>query len=494
MGVSMNAELSLRRPRVARRCTAVLLALAGVLGGCFQSYVAKPLQREDTEAAFVRRGPEDPGLRSFMAAHGVPDQPWPPTDWALRQLTLLAIFYRPDVGLAQAEARVSSAAVVTAGQRPNPAVIPFVEHHSRPPAGERPWTVGFGTDIPIITAGKREARIEQAQALAAATDLDVAAAIWTVRSRVRLRLMDYLAVRRELALVEGESGLRTLALRLLEQRLALGAASAVDVANERIRVLAVQSAAAQLRTRVGEARSGLADALGLPVAAMDRVPISDVELDRRVPIDDAAELRRAALLNRLDIQRGLFSYAATEAALKLEVARQYPDFSVGPGFKWDQGDLVWFIAAKVLLPVLNRNEGPILEAEARREAEAERFKALQTAALSQVDGAVAGVANARLELAVAADLERMADERRARIERRFALGAADRFDTVTSELEAVAARRARITALLTAQRRAGALEDALQRPLDEPPALSKDEAPPGSARSLLTNNLGENVK
>jgi outer membrane protein TolC len=490
----MNSVASLPRRCVARRYTAVLLALAGALGGCFQSYVAKPLQREEAEAAFLRRGPEDPGLRAFMAGHGAPERPWPPTEWTLRELTLLAIFYRPDVDVAQAQARVSRAAMVTAGQRPNPAVIPLVEHHSQPLTSGRPWTLGFAIDIPITVAGKREASIEQAQALAAAADLDVAAAVWAVRSRLRSRLMDYLAARRELALAEGESALRAAALRLLEQRLALGAASAVDVATERLRLLAAQSAAVQLRTRAAEARSALADALGLPVAAMDRISVLDAELDGLAPIDDTVGLRKAALQNRLDIQRGLFTYEATEAALKLEVARQYPDFSVGPGLKWDQGDFVWLIAAKLLVPVLNRNEGPILEAEARRELEAERFKAVQTAALSQVDVAVARTANARRELDSAAGLERAAEERRGRIDRRFALGAADRLDTLTSQLEILIARRARVNALLGVQRAQGALEDALQRPLDELPALSKGDVQPDAARSHLTNNLKDDAK
>ncbi len=490
----MNSVPSLPRPRAVCRRTAVVTAFACALGGCFQSYVAKPLQREDAEAAFLRRGPDDPGLRSFMAGHRVPDQPWPPAEWTLRELTLLAIFYRPDVPLAQAQARASRAAVVTAGQRPNPAAIAWLEHHSRPPAGERPWTLGFEVDIPITTAGKREARIEQAEALATAADLEVAAAVWSVRSRLRSRLMDYLAVRRDLAFAERESELRTVILRLLEQRLALGAASASDAANERLRLLAAQSAGAQLRTRAGEARSALADALGLPGAAMDRIVLVDAELDQLVPIDDAIELRRAALRNRLDIQRGLFMYDASEAALKLEIAKQYPDFSVGPGLKWDQGDFVWLVATKLILPIVDRNEGPILEAEARREAEAERFRAVQTAALAQVDAAVGRAADARLELASAARLERAAEERRRLIDRRFALGSADRFDTVTSQLEVLTTRRTHVAALLAVQRAYGALEDALQKPLGDLPAASSGEAPPGSTRRLITNNLQDHVQ
>ena len=287
MGVSMYTALSLARPSVARRYTAALLVLTSALGGCFQSYIAKPLPSEDAATAFAQRSLEDPGLRAFMTAHGVAEAPWPPTQWRLRELTLLALYYRHDVALAQAQAQVSRAGVVTAGQRPNPGLISWVEHHSRPPAGERPWTLGLEIDIPIITAGKREARIEQAEALAAAADLDVAAAVWIVRSRVRLRLMEYLAVRRELALVEAESEVRTSALRLLEQRLAFGAASAVDVANERLRLLAVQGAAAAIAHPESERHDRRSPTHSVfPLQRCDHVSIIDAELDRLVPIDD----------------------------------------------------------------------------------------------------------------------------------------------------------------------------------------------------------------
>jgi hypothetical protein len=47
---------------------------------------------------------------------------------------------------------------------------------------------------------------------------------------------------------------------------------------------------------------------------------------------------------------------------------------------------------------------------------------------------------------------------------------------------------------LAVQRAYGALEDALQRPLGDPPAASSGEAPPGSTRRLITNNLQDHVQ
>ena len=73
-----------------------------------------------------------------------------------------------------------------------------------------------------------------------------------------------------------------------------------------------------------------------------------------------------ALLNRLDIREALARYQAAEARLRLEVARQYPDITLSPGFLWDQGDLVWSVGAAILAPLFDINQGPIGEAEAAR--------------------------------------------------------------------------------------------------------------------------------
>jgi outer membrane protein TolC len=89
------------------------------------------------------------------------------------------------------------------------------------------------------------------------------------------------------------------------------------------------------------------------------------------------QARRQALLSRADILASLSQYAASEAALQLEVAKQYPDVHLSPGYEFDQGDNKWSLGLTVTLPVLNQNRGGIAEAEARRLESGETFLALQ---------------------------------------------------------------------------------------------------------------------
>ena len=81
-----------------------------------------------------------------------------------------------------------------------------------------------------------------------------------------------------------------------------------------------------------------ASAIGVPVAALDSVSL-DFDLP---PVPAAghltsAEARSATLRSRTDILGALAEYAASQSALQLEIAKQYPDLHLGPGYAWNAG-------------------------------------------------------------------------------------------------------------------------------------------------------------
>ena len=71
--------------------------------------------------------------------------------------------------------------------------------------------------------------------------------------------------------------------------------------------------------------------------------------------------------------------------MKLEIAKQYPDAHLGTGYQFDQGENKWALGLSVEIPVLNRNQGPIAETEAKRGEAAARVLALQARIVGEVD-------------------------------------------------------------------------------------------------------------
>jgi outer membrane protein TolC len=281
---------------------------------------------------------------------------------------------------------------------------------------------------------------------------------------VRSRLLDFYGGQRELSLLQAEVEARSAIVSMLERRFAAGMLSGPELSNERIRLADARRTLERQKAFVEETRVALAASTGLPVEQFNALRLSFSELDLIPGVPDIKGARSLALTNRIDVRRALLAYGMAEAALKLEVANQYPDFSLAPGYRWDQGDIVWSLGFALLLPVLNRNQGPILEAKARRELEAQNFTSLQARVIVDTQAAVIRLQSALSELQVAGELRDAAEGRNLQAERRFELGHADRLERVASTLELMTARRIHDSALLRALAAQGQLEDTLQIP------------------------------
>src|SRR5262249_54268493 len=145
-----------------------------------------------------------------------------------------------------------------------------------------------------------------------------------------------------------------------------------------------------------EARAALAAAIGTSTAALEAIEVAyDLDAPPAGLEELGGEARRSALLGRSDLLAMLAEYDAAEQDLRLELAKQYPDLHVGPGYEFDQGANKWGLALSLELPVLSQNQGAIDEAVARRAEVAVRFEARQAQVIREVDTADAALRGAR---------------------------------------------------------------------------------------------------
>jgi cobalt-zinc-cadmium efflux system outer membrane protein len=463
----------------------VAAALAGLslLGSCAR-FEARPLSPEQTAAQFEARTLDASGLRRFIEQNLKRDlSGWPLHEWGFDTLTLAALYYHPSLDVARAEWAVARAAIKTAGQRPNPAVDVAPQYTSNSPSGESPWVAALTFDGIIETAGKRGYRIEQAKQASESARLKIAAQAWQVRSGLRTSLLNDAAARQRVALLENARDAQQQLLQLLESRLAAGDIAASELTTQRVALIRTQADLADARRQAVDSHAAVAQALGVPLQALagrelmfDLSPAAGAERTL-----ESAEARRQALHRRADILAALADYAASQSALQLEIAKQYPDIRLGPGYEYDQGLHKWGLAVGTdFLPVFNRNQGPIAEAQARRTEAAARFLALQAQVSGEIDRALAARAAARDQLRqIDALLEAQRQNVRS-VEAMVSAGAAGHFELRAAQLEVAATELTRLDALVKAQQVLGQLEDALQLPLD---ALSSVEQDPRSAEA-----------
>ena len=449
-----------------------------LLAGCaMQRYHASPILPGATASQFESRSLADDGLRSFEENNQSAPALWPPKTWNLQTLSLAALYFNPALDSTRARLAQADAAILTAGARPNPTL-------GISPGIPSPYLLTLDFSFPIETAGKRGYRIQSARNLDQAARLDLADSAWNALSGVRLALLNYLLASRDLELLRGEEQIRADQVRILEQILSAGEIPRLEVDLARIELTKTEVALRAVEGQSAEAEIALAAAIGIPVTAIRGAQFVWQDLDTPPSPESfvPAAVQRDAVLNRLDVRRSLAQYAAAEADLQLEIAKQYPDINIGPGYTFEETHSFFTVGLSSVIPLFNRNQGPIAEAEARRNEAAAAFLQTQAQVIAKCERALAAYTAALRELEEAQSSYQIQETQLQTVQQAIRAGADNRLSLDGVQIQLSVLARAKLDSLGRAQRALGDLEDAVQRPLDhdgvfqiqpESPALNR---------------------
>lgn len=384
--------------------------------------------------------------------------------WNLNQLTAAAIYFNPALRVAKAQTATVEATLGTARARPNPTVGFSPGYNFNAVSPVSPWIPGMTIDVPIETAGKRSKRILQTRYNTQAAQLSLLSTVWQVRSNVQSALVQFDIAQRKLKAIEGQVEEQSALVQLLEQRATAGAIAITEAAPFRVARIRLLSEVAVVRAASVQATNRVAEVLGVPPSAIEGVAFGNVT-QRPVAIStNLSELRGLALRNRSDILELLARYEAAQAALQLEIAKQYPDVHLGSGYQWDQGENKWNLSINLELPIFNRNRGPIAEAEARRVEAAARIFEAQARMAIEIDGLAVTLKSAEEESLKATEaLKALRQQTRLARERRAA-GGVDSVEMQTAIIDERAAEIAAIDAESRMVLAQAQLELALQAP------------------------------
>jgi cobalt-zinc-cadmium efflux system outer membrane protein len=459
-----------------KRSIVFLFSATWILSGCAaRRYQPAPIVPSDAASRLESRNLNDPGLQAFVQENvGHPAVPWPSETWDLGTLSLAALYFNRTLDAARARVSESQAAIVTAGARPNPTL-------SVTPGIPSPYLLTLDFAVPIETAGKRGHRIQSARSLEQAARFELADSAWKVRGGVRMALLNYLLAARSLDLLRSEEQVRQDQVTILDQRLSVGEIPRPEVDLARIELSKTHLAISNTEGHVAEAKATLAASIGIPVAGLQGFNFSWSNLDSPPSAESLSpeKIQREAVLNRLDVRQSLAQYAAAEAGLQLEVAKQYPDINIGPGYTYEEKNNFFTLGLSTTLPIFNHNQGPIAEAEARRKEAAAAFSGKQALVIAGSERALALYVAALKELAEAdQSLRKLQDTHLQMMQQAVRLGEEDRLSLSGVQIESSVVARARLDALARAQSALGELEDAVQRPLDPGDIFSTDPESP----------------
>lgn len=444
-----------------------LLLLAAAFTGCAH-YESHPLSPAVSAADFARRSLNDETLRDALApVLGEPLQQWPLQVWDRAQLLAVAIVQNPELAVVRANVAVALAEQRVTRELPNPGVT-LQSEYAR---GEQyTWLYGVGFDLLLLSPQRRRLNRDIAQHTLSRARWELAEKTWQVRRALEAALADWQLASARQPLLQRLIQAQQRLLVIQQRRVAAGEDAPSEVSVSQLALLQAQQQQAATRLQQFHAQAAVAAVLGVPPEALDHVSVGWSDWGAPPPLDEAAlpGLREQALLGRADLAQAIDDYAASEDRLQLEVARQYPQLQLEPGYYWDHGIAKWPLNLGLALPVFNRNQGEIAAARAAREVSGRQLLAVQ----AEICGSIATAARAD---ALAADAaasserqERLAAEQSQRAELGLHAGAIDSSERVAAEVVALRAALDALAMRAERQTARNALEDALHAPLSGP--------------------------
>jgi len=231
----------------------------------------------------------------------------------------------------------------------------------------------------LTRLGERAAQRGVATAHLDEVSSDSLAEEYRVVGDARQRWLAVLAAKQVANLFDAEKALRDRAVQIVQERRRLGEANELEVAASRLEAAEVGREARRAEGELATARCELNRVLGLPPDY--ELILSDIDKPLHVvlfndPADD--DLDQRLLSGRYELKAKQSAYQKSERELRLAILRQYPKVKIGPSFGTEpEGTNYLGVGASIELPIFDRNQGGIAEAEAvRKTARAEYISLL----------------------------------------------------------------------------------------------------------------------
>jgi cobalt-zinc-cadmium efflux system outer membrane protein len=300
---------------------------------------------------------------------------------------------------------IAEARLITARLRPNPVISVGGDHLKLVPGynedtGAGPPEYNVRTDFVLERGGKRQLRIDVAEAGRRVAQLEVLNAMREVVLNVQQAFVEVLQAQADLAVAR--DNLQTLSeiVRINRSRVQSGDVAEVELIRSQVAELQFENTVRQAELRLRTARARLQLALGRRRG--DPLAEAVGEMRREGGQLRLETLREMAFGQRPDLLAQRQERARSQAEVRLQIAQGKVDYVVGTEYRRQQGlagrgnSLGIFFQAD--LPVFNRNQGEIARARQEQLQVEARLRAVEAMIETEVETAYLQYDTARRSL------------------------------------------------------------------------------------------------
>lgn len=288
-----------------------------------------------------------------------------------------------------------------AALRPNP-TVDFGQTTGRltGSAGERETSIGFA--LPLELGGKRQRRIDLAQAELDAAEAEIGDRERRLTVEVRSAYAEAMAAIREIEIIENLNNLDVQTVRIVEARVNEGESAPLESNLLRVEVERLKARRSLVEGRLEAAMLRLKNLAG--IQASDPLRLRDDLADPVLP-DPLTSVEAAvdvALRTRPDLRLARLTEEVAQAGLRLARAQATPDVTAFSKYTMNRSifdntpvgvlrdsDRLLSFGVSISIPVFNRNQGAKAEAEAAILQTRRRREFVETMVRSEVASAYA---------------------------------------------------------------------------------------------------------
>ena len=289
-----------------------------------------------------------------------------------------------------------------------------------------------------------------------------------MRSGLRRDLGALLASERRIALLQELGERRALRHATLARRADAGEIARTEVDRVRLEM----ASDSRLLREAQDTRAGALQriAAGLDLSGQSLTLDASVWPDYLLPaLSESTDAAAQDVSGHPDLLRAIGAYEQSDSELRLQIARQYPDIRIGPGYTWERGLIKLPLSLGLTLPPLDLNRSAIEVAQHARDAAAASLEDTYARLGSNREQMHTAMQQARLALGAIRNRELPAMQRIAqRATTQFEAGEIDRAQWAGAQIEELSMQLTEIDGIQRLRDAETALENALHRAIEGP--------------------------